>query len=351
MAALVHLMRKLEGMDPSLREVLLDILEEMEKQNARLEELYVSRLEFEELKKAVQELAGKVAELAEAQRRTEEAIRGLTERQDRLERALAELAEAQRRTEETVRGLTERQDRLEHALAELAEAQRRTEETVQRLAEGQERLEEGQRRLEERQERLEERQDRLERALAELAEAQRRTEEELREFKEETRRNFQHVWQAIAELTEAQRRTEEELKKLTTEHAETRRRLEGLSDTVGYTLENAAYRALPAILKNFGLEVEGRLIRKYVKVGRVFRQVNVYGHARRNGERLLILGEVKTRPSKKEIARFEKLADTLAQKEGLPVFRLFVAHDFPPDIEDLLRSRDILPVWSYELEG
>ena len=120
---------------------------------------------------------------------------------------------------------------------------------------------------------------------------------------------------------------------------------------MGYTLENAAYRALPAILRNYGLEVEDRLIRKYVKVGRVFRQVNVYGHARRNGERLLILGEVKTRPSKKEIARFEKLADALARKEGLPVFRLFVAHDFPPDIEDLLRSRDILPVWSYEFES
>ncbi len=254
--ALVHLIRKLEGVEPSLREVLLGLFEEIEKQNTRLEELYVSRLEFEELKKAVQELSQKVNELAEAQRRTEEVVRKLVERQDRLE--------------------------------------------------------EGQKRLEERQ-------DRLEKALAELA--------------------------------EAQRKTEEELKKLAAEHTKTRRRLEGLSDTVGYTLENAAYRALPAILKSYGLEVEGRLIRKYVRVGRVLRQVNIYGHARRNGERVLILGEVKTRPSKKEISRFEKLVDTLARAEGLSVFRLFVAHDFPPDIEDFLRSRDILPVWSYDLEG
>ena len=119
---------------------------------------------------------------------------------------------------------------------------------------------------------------------------------------------------------------------------------------MGYTLENAAYRALPAILRNYGLKVEDRLVRKYVRVGRRWRQVNVYGHAQRNGERVLVLGEVKTRPSKKEITRFEKLADALAQAEGLPVFRLFVAHDFPPDIESFLRSRDILPVWSYELE-
>jgi len=129
-----------------------------------------------------------------------------------------------------------------------------------------------------------------------------------------------------------------------------RRRVEGLSDTVGYSLENRAYGKLPALLRGHGLEVEGRLVRKYVKVGRVFRQVNVYGHARRDGERILVLGEVKTRPSRKEITRFEKLAEALSREEGLPVFRIFVAHDFPPDIEEDLRSRGILPVWSYELE-
>ncbi|MGQ9738363.1 MAG: chordopoxvirus fusion protein, partial [Armatimonadota bacterium] len=62
-----------------------------------------------------------LAELAEAQRRTEETVAKLTERVD-------ELAEAQRRTEETVAKLTERVDKL-------AEAQRRTEEEIRRLTE------------------------------------------------------------------------------------------------------------------------------------------------------------------------------------------------------------------------
>ena len=66
------------------------------------------------------------------------AHRDYTEKRfDRLETALAELAEAQRRTEERVEELAEAQwrteervGRLEIALAELAEAQRRTEERV-----------------------------------------------------------------------------------------------------------------------------------------------------------------------------------------------------------------------------
>ncbi|WP_041434722.1 hypothetical protein [Thermodesulfatator indicus] len=126
--------------------------------------------------------------------------------------------------------------------------------------------------------------------------------------------------------------------------------MEGLSDTVGYTLENRAYKALPSILAEHGLKVEGRLLRKYIKIGKKDRRVNVYGLARRNGEKILILGEAKVRPSKKEISRFEKLCKAIAEQEKKPVFKIFVAHDFPPSIEEELKKREILPVWSYELE-
>lgn len=32
-------------------------------------------------------------------------------------------------------------------------------------------------------------------------------------------------------------------------------------------------------------------------------------------------------------------------------FLLFIAHDFPPEIERYLEAQGILGVWSYELEG
>jgi len=172
----------------------------------------------------------------------------------------------------------------------------------------------------------------LKRVVEELAQSQKRTEEELKA------------------LSQAQKRTEEELRKLVTEHAETRKRVEGLSDTVGYTLEDRAYRGLPPLLKRYGITVEEKLKRQYVEFRKGYKQINIYGYGHRDGERILILGEAKVRPSKKEIARFERLTQELSRLQGLPVFPLFVAYDFPPEIEELLRRKGILPVWSYELD-
>ncbi|MGQ9570433.1 MAG: hypothetical protein ACUVUQ_06255 [Thermodesulfovibrionales bacterium] len=40
----------------------------------------------------------------------------------------------------------------------------------------------------------------------------------------------------------------------------------GLSDTVGYNLENSAYKSLPKLLaRDFSIKVEGKLIRKYIE--------------------------------------------------------------------------------------
>ncbi len=241
------LARKLTEIDPPLREAMLLLVEEMEKQREQLAQ-QVTRAEFYELKEVVADLVVTVKDLAEAQKRTEARL-----------------------------------ERLEVAVAELAEAQKRTEERVNQLA-------------------------------------------------------------------EAQKRTEEELRKLAVEHRVTRERLEGISNTVGYTLEDRAYKSLPTILVQKGIRVEGRLLRRYVQVGKKERQVNIYGHGYRNGQRVLILGEAKVRPSRREVDRFLRLVRQLEGQEGLPAVTLFVAYDFLPSVEAYIRERGILPVWSYELE-
>lgn len=50
------------------------------------------------------------------------------------------------------------------------------------------------------------------------------------------------------ELAEAQKRTEQEIITLTKEFKAFKRQLGGVTDTIGYTLENEAFKALPAIL-------------------------------------------------------------------------------------------------------
>lgn len=224
------------------------------------------------------------------------------------------LAKAQEQTEKRVADLAEAVRGTEKCLESLALAQKRTEERVEELAQAQKRTEE----------RLEE----LTAKVMELSEAQRRTE------------------RRVEELAQAQKRTEDALLKLTRRVDMIEERLEGISNSVGYSLENAAFKALPGLLQDrYGIEVQGRLLRRYVGD----RQVNIWGRGRRNGRDVVIIGESKVRPSRKEVDRFLKIAHHLAAQEGWKeVVHVFVAHDIPPVVEQYLEERGILPFWSYE---
>lgn len=100
----VKVYKELDKLPSDIKEVLLAILDEMDNS--------VKREDFRELKLVV-------AELAEAQKRTEELIEALTLRVDKL-------TEAQRRTEEHLEALTVRLDQL-------AEAQKKTEEALNKV--------------------------------------------------------------------------------------------------------------------------------------------------------------------------------------------------------------------------
>ena len=111
----VNLIKKLEAIEPPLREILIALLEEVERQR----EVSITRKEFLEFAKATEENFQRVwkaiEELAEAQKKTEIKVN--------------ELAEAQKKTEQRLESLTEKVEAL-------AEAQKRTEEEVRKLAKG-----------------------------------------------------------------------------------------------------------------------------------------------------------------------------------------------------------------------
>ena len=279
----------------------------------------VTKEEFKELRETVQQLA-------EAQGRTEARLEKLAEAQRRTEAKVEQLAEAQRLTEE-------RMNRLEEAVQRLAEAQRRTEERIERLEEAVQRLAEAQCRTEERI-------DRLEETVQRLAEAQCRTEERIDRLEETVQR-----------LAEAQCRTEEELRALATEHRKTREQLGGLSMTIGYVLENEAFKALPELLKkDHGLVVEGRLKRDYLKDkrGRAI-EVNILGRAKRDGEEFTILGEAKSQLSKGDIDRFIKRKLKPLEEVLGKVFPILVTHMVSsPEVKDYAAQMGIPLYFSYE---
>jgi rubrerythrin len=80
-----------------------------------------------------------------------------------------------------------------------------------------------------------------------------------------TKKPFNELKEIIGDLAQAQMKTERSLNRLIEDHRQTRERLENMSDAVGYPLENPSYKGLPPLLKkDLGIEVEGRLIRRYL---------------------------------------------------------------------------------------
>ena len=307
MTVSVALMRKLEKLAPEVREAFLLFLEEQERWVTK-EDLRPLQQDLRELTQAVATLGRHVQELTEAHKRAEGRITA-------LEQAVQELTEAHQRAEARMTRLEENVARLEQSIARL-------EQAVQELTEAH-------KRAEARMTRMEERMDRMEATIQSLIEAQRETEAMLQR------------------LIEALERTRQELeRKIEMVHERT----EALSDTVGYTLEDRALWDLPRVLRErFDIEVEGELWRGYVTVRDRVRQVNIMGYGRRNGERMLIIGEAKTRPSKREIERLVKLAQALSEQQQLPAFMLMVAYDFPPDIQEFLEEQGVHLIWSHYL--
>jgi len=201
---------------------------------------------------------------------------------------------------------------LKDTVAELAEAQKRTE---QRLT-------------------------RLEAVVEELAEAQKRTEQRLTRLEA-----------VVEELAEAQKRTEQELRKLIGEHRKTREQLGGVSHTVGYVLEDRAYRGLPALLKrDLGVDILTSLKRDYIEVspGR-YEEVNIIGKGRRNGEEVLIIGECKTQLKKTDIdafIRFIKKVESVLEGEKVLIA---VTYQASPPVRRYAEQKGIKLYFSYEM--
>ncbi len=100
-----NIIRLLDKVEPPIKEVLIAILEEIERQRRQWEES-VTKTEFNELKEIVKELGKRVEELAEAQKRTEQRLNELAEAQKRTEEELRKLISEHRKTREQLGGLS-----------------------------------------------------------------------------------------------------------------------------------------------------------------------------------------------------------------------------------------------------
>ncbi|MEM1674091.1 MAG: hypothetical protein QXN24_07540 [Candidatus Bathyarchaeia archaeon] len=307
---------------PELYDFIVKVVED------RVRDIRVTREEFDRLRKDMDEhfrrLEDAVAELAEAQKRTEEELKALAEAQRMTEVRLNALAEAQKRTEERLNELAEAQKRTEERVKALAEAQYRTEERLSALAEAQ-------KRTEERLDALAEAQKMTEERLTALAEAQKRTEERL------------------SALAEAQRRTEEAIIKLTISLDALRVEVGRLSETVGFGLEDIARVVLPGwIYARLGIRV-GDLRREFVEVDGREVEVNLYGEGELKGEKIIIVGEVKSRIYGSDVKEFyDNIYVPIARMAGAKVIGILFGYLIHPSAKKLSEELGLHVVASYE---
>jgi len=174
---------------------------------------------------------------------------------------------------------------------------------------------------------------------------------------EELKNIVTRLAQAQEELVEAQKKTEERLVRLEVavgrlaiSQRDIQRQVGGLSHTVGYTLENEAYKALPGILKErYNITVEGRLLRKFIEYpdGKED-EINIFGKGRVNEKALYIIGEVKTQLSIRQIEDFIKKAKRLDKFFPEEKFLLAVTHSARPTVIKHAEAEKIAVIHSYE---
>jgi hypothetical protein len=206
-------------------------------------------------------------------------------------------------------------------VGELAEAQNRTETRVGELAEAQKGTE---RRI-----------DSLTTRVGELAEAQKGTE-----------RRIDSLTTRMEELTEAQKRTEITVEKLAKGLDATRTELGGLSRSVGYSLENEAYRQLPPFLKaRYNIDVTDRMVRLEMEGD----EINIFAHGKRDGKDILIVGETELKLSSVgKLRKLEKKVSLMQKHYPGDCVPLLVTHFARPAVLDAAREKGIVVVQSFE---
>ncbi|MCX7751889.1 MAG: hypothetical protein N2443_03365 [Blastocatellia bacterium] len=286
--------------EKSVADALMEVFERMAERQAEIA-----------LREDLRALHGVVQEIATALRN--------------LQRVVAQLAEAQARTEERV-------GRLEEAVAQLAEAQARTEERVGRL---------------------EERTARLEEIVAQLIETQARTQEELRALvasHAEAIKRLERLEQIVAQVVETQQQMLEEQMRMQRTMRQLAQQLGAISETLGADLEDMAYIVLHDVLKReLGWDVEP-LERTWKKWNDEMEEINIFGRAhdpRRPDVVIWIVGEAKYNLTVREVERFAQLVERAREHLKGEVFPVCFCRRARPEVEERVRELGFRLVYSY----
>ena len=194
--------------------------------------------------------------------------------------------------------------------------------------------------------------DKLAASINALAEAQLRTEERLNELAEaqlKTEERLNQLAARVDDLTKQVNALAESVDKLVVGLDSLRVEVGRLSDVVGFGLEDVARVVLPGWLhRRLGVEVE-ELRREFLRVDGEEVEVNLYGEGLREGVKVTVIGEVKSRVYSDDVSRFYERVFVKARRvvegEALGVLFGYLIH---PSAKRRAKELGLYTVASYE---
>jgi len=214
----------------------------------------------------------------------------------------------------------------------LAEAQVKTEQKVEKLEESVDKLAVAQAKTEQKVGRLEE-------SVDKLAVAQAKTEQKVEELAMAQAKTEQKV----EELAVAQAKTEQAIKHLSIN-------ISGLSDTIGFGLEDIARTVVPGYLERHENIYIEELQRGFIEVDGVEREIDLFGECNRDGETILIIGEVKSRIYEGEVKKFvSNVINPIRKSEKeRRIYPLMFGYVIHPSAQRLAKAEGVHLVASYQ---
>ena len=172
-----------------------------------------------------------------------------------------------------------------------------------------------------------------------------------------THQDFDELKGVVRKLAEAQKRTENSLEKLITEvrsltrsHKDLQKQVGDISHTIGYTLEDRSYPALPGLLKrDFGIEVKELKRRFLIYPDGTEDELNVYGEGLRGDRKVYIVGEGKAQLGRRDVDAFIRLLKRVRAFLGDEVFPVMLSYMIHPKVESYAAEKGLKIYLSYEL--
>jgi hypothetical protein len=192
-----------------------------------------------------------------------------------------------------------------------------------------------------------------------LAEAQRRTEVKVGELAGTVQRlaeaqvEMQHTQvetqRSIVEMQRSQVEMQQAITQLARGLDEVRSLAGSNAQTLGYMLENEAYRHVPAWLKQqHDIEVVGRMIRQQIGD----EEINLLVEARQGAEEIVIVGEAKSRLHLSDLGllavKVEVVKERYANLRGRRIVPLLLAHFAPEAVATRAAREGVIVAQSFE---